>query len=256
MKILLIFPSHLNGNGNTIKYKQGFLPPLALAQLAALTPKQHEVIIVNDAIEDIRPYYNKYFDLVGITAMTMQAERAYQIADQFQRQGVKVVLGGVHPTLLPEEAKQYADAVIVGEAESVWEQVLDGAKVGFLDEFYSAPHPDLQQLIIPRWETCNLTNYFKPAGLKWPLMPLFTTRGCPFGCKFCSVTHIHGKSYRFKPIENILQEIKAIGAETYFFTDDNIMASPAYSRELFRALRGKGVYWFSQASTTMLKHPP
>ncbi len=255
MKILLVYPSHLNENGNTIKYKQGFLPPLALAQLAALTPKQHEVIIVNDAIEDIRTYYNKYFDLVGITAMTVQADRAYQIAHQFQRQGAKVVLGGAHSTFLTEEAKQYADAVIVGEAESVWEQVLDDAEVGFLEEFYHAPRPDLQQLIIPRWETCNLTNYFTLTGSKWPLMPLFTTRGCPFACKFCSVTHIHGRSYRFKPIENILQEINSIGAETYFFADDNIMASEAYSRELFHALQGKAAYWFSQASTTMLKHP-
>jgi len=189
--------------------------------------------------------------------MSLQAERVYQIADQFREWNldIKIVLGGIHPTFLPEEAKQHADAVIVGEAESVWERVLNDAEVGWMDEFYYGDPSDLQELIIPRWECCDLSNYRRQPGSKWPLMPVFTTRGCPFGCKFCSVTHLHGKSYRHKPIGNILQEIEEIGAETYFFVDDNIMANPAYSRELFQALQGKGIHWFSQASTTMLKHP-
>ena len=255
MRILLVYPSQLDENGSVIKYTKAYLPPLALAQLAALIPERHEVLLVNDAVEDMKPYYQLSLDLVCITAMTMQAERAYNIADQFRRRGAKVVMGGIHPTVLPDEAQHHTDAVVTGEAELVFEQVLDDAERGSLKEFYHGPPCDLQQLLKPRWEIFNLSKYIKQPGSWWPMMPLFTTRGCPLGCKFCTVTHIYGKSYRFKPVENVLREIEAVNADKFFIVDDNIMASPAFSRELFQALKGKDIHWISQASTTMLRHP-
>ena len=254
MNILLVNPTQLDERGIPIKYKEAFFPPLSLAIFSSLTPKHHTVTVIDDSVEEID--FSIPYDLVGITAMTPQSERAYQIAEIFLTQGVKVVIGGMHATVLPEEVKQYADAVVIGEVEPLWEQILDDCEMGLLDEFYQAPtFPDLQNLVIPQWENINLSLYTKHPGARLPRMPIFTTRGCPYGCKFCSVTHHYGKSYRFKPIAHVLQEIEATGAEDYFFVDDNIACDPDYSRELFQALIPKKVRWMSQASTTILKSP-
>ncbi len=120
-----MYPSSLKRDDIVIRYDKGFLPPLQPAILSALTPKQHNVKIINDALDDIRPHINdSEIDLVGITAMTSQAERAYQIADDFMERGVLVVMGGIHPTVFPEEAKQHSDSVVIGEAESIWGTVI------------------------------------------------------------------------------------------------------------------------------------
>jgi radical SAM superfamily enzyme YgiQ (UPF0313 family) len=191
-----------------------------------------------------------------MTVMTSQAERAYQIADRFRESGTKVVIGGIHASILPHEAKQHADSVIVGEVENLWEEILTDIECNRQEEFYQASSfPDLKKLVIPKWDNINLHIYPKPIGYKLPRMPIFTTRGCPFGCKFCSVTRYFGKTYRVKPIPHVIKEIESVNAESFFFVDDNIVCSPDYSRELFKALAGKGIRWFSQISTTVLKHP-
>src|SRR3990172_2110494 len=118
MNILLVYPTRLNKNGTPIKYWKAFIPPLQLAVLNALTPDKHNVTVINDIVEDI-PFSNS-FDLVGITAMTTQSERAYQIADRFRELMVKVVIGGVHATFMYDEAKRHADSVVIGEAEDIW----------------------------------------------------------------------------------------------------------------------------------------
>jgi radical SAM superfamily enzyme YgiQ (UPF0313 family) len=254
MNILFIYPSKLDRNGRPVKYKKAFLPPLSLAILNSLTPAEHKVKVINDIVEDVD--FSDSYDLVGITAMTSQAERAYQIADHFRESGTKVVIGGIHASILPEEAKQHADSVVIGEAENIWEQVLADAAGGRLKEFYQdSIFPDLKKLVIPKWDNINLGLYPRPIGYKLPKMPIFTTRGCPFGCKFCSVTKYYGKSYRVKPISHVIKEIESVNAESFFFVDDNIVCNPDYSRELFKALARKNIRWFSQISTTVLKHP-
>ena len=254
MKILLVYPTRLNEQGQPVKYRKAFLPPLALAILDSLTPKQHTVRIVNDVVEDID--FSGGYDLVGITALTSQSKRAYQIADVFRQRGVKVVLGGMHPSILPEEASLHADAVVIGEAENLWEQVLDDCERNALKKTYQdAELPDLQRLVIPRWDHINLKVYPKPLGEKTTGMVSFTTRGCPFNCKFCSLSKFSGNRYRIRPIAHLLQEIDAIGAQYYFFADDNLACQPDYARELFQALAKKRIRWVSQVSTTILKHP-
>lgn len=254
MKILLISPSRLDGEGRPIKYRKAFLPPLSLAILGSLTPRAHAVRVINELVEDV-DFLGDY-DLVGITAMSCQAERAYQLADAFRQRGVPVVLGGVHSTIMPEEAKMHADAVVVGEAEQLWPELVRDVEQKSLREVYKADEfPDLAGVPTPRWDTMNLGIYPHRLGSRLPVMPLFTTRGCPYGCKFCSVTKLYGKSYRRRPIEDVLREIDCTGARELFFVDDNIACDPAYSRELFRALCGKGVTWISQISTTVLKNP-
>ena len=238
MRILLAAPSQLDSQGLPQKYRRAFLPPLSLAVLNSLTPRIHEVRIVNDVVEEID--FSQDYDLVGITCMTSQAGRAYQIADRFRSTGTRVVLGGVHPTILPEEGKEHADAVVVGEAERIWPEVLVDAENRRLKEFYRENgHPDLSGPLIPRWDEMNLHVYPRRMGAKLPFMPLLTTRGCPFGCKFCSVTSLYGSSYRTKSISSVLSEIDAIHAQEFLFVDDNIACDPAYSRELFRALAPK-----------------
>lgn len=215
MKILLVYPSKHDKNGKTIKYKKAFLPPLSLAILNSLTPTQHDVEIVNDITEEID--FSRPYDVVGITSMTTQVARAYEIADMFRKRRTKVVLGGMHPTVLPEEAKQHADSVVIGEADNLWGKLLEDVENSCLKDFYKdETPPDLQKLIIPKWDKMNMSIYPSQFGKKFPLMPIFTTRGCPYGCEFCSVTKYFGKKYRMKPVSHVLQEIDSIEASDFF----------------------------------------
>ncbi len=250
MNILMIFPTKLDINKKPIKYKRAFLPPLSLAILDSLTPDRHKVTVVNEFVEEIT--FSSDYDLVAITALTLQINRAYQIAQKFREMGVKVVIGGMHSSVLPQEVMQHSDAVVVGEAENIWSQVLEDVEAGRLKKLYQDTiPPDLQTLVIPKWDNMKMKTY----GKKLRTMPLFTTRGCPYGCKFCSVTKYFGKSFRFKPISHVLKEIDATPANNFFFVDDNIVVNPDYCKELFKALRSYDIQWTSQASTRILNNP-
>jgi radical SAM superfamily enzyme YgiQ (UPF0313 family) len=255
MKILLIYPTTLDQQGTPVKYKKAYLPPLSLAIIDSLTPKKHFVKVINDAVEQVD--LTADFDLIGITALTAQAPRAYQIADAFRSRGKKVILGGVHPSLMVNEASQHADSVAIGEIENLWEEILVDFEKNQLKNIYkSEAFPDLQKLVIPKWDNINLNIYRRSTGpKKMPRMPIYTTRGCVFNCKYCSVSKFFGRSYRFKPIENVLKEIDATGADSYVFVDDNIICNADFSEELFKALSYKNIRWWSQASTTILQKP-
>lgn len=255
MKILLITPSQLGDDGKPLRYRQANVPPLSLAVIAALTPERYAVRIVNDMVEAID--YDGDYALVGITAMTSQAPRAYQIADRFRARGVKVLIGGIHASTVPDEAARHADAVVTGEVETLWEQVIADLENGRLAERYAPDgYPPLDRLIIPRWDGFNFDIYRKSVGAKrMPRLPINTTRGCLYACKYCTVTKFYGHRYRHKPIANVLAELDAAGADSYFFTDDNITCDPDYSKELFAAIKGRNIRWLSQASVQMLEHP-
>ena len=254
MKIALIYPSR------DYRYTNAFLPPLVLAQLAALTPDKHEVVQINDSLEVID--YDAGWDLAAITCMTVQADRAYEISAQFRMRGIKVVMGGIHPTQFPEEAQHHADALVLNEAEDIWRQVLDDAQYFGLRERYDGVPWSMQTEVIPDWGGHDLSKYMRLPWLDKPLMPIMATRGCPFGCEYCVVTSIHGKTYRTRPVEHIIKEIDSTDAMFYFFVDDNLMFSPRYGEELMDALiayrnskTGKDITWFCQASMTVLKKP-
>lgn len=254
MKILYVYPTRLSLDQKPIKYKKAFLPPLSLAILDGLTPSYHEVHIINDIVEEIN--FSPRYDLVAITAMTTQIGRAYQIADKFRQIGVKVIIGGIHATVLPSEAKEHADSVAIGEVDNIWEEILrDFDNNSFKDFYQDDSRPDLQKLILPKWDNINLNIYPKPVGHKLPKMPIFTTRGCVFNCKFCSVSKYFGKTFRFKPIENVIKEIENTPTNNFLFVDDNITCNIDYSRELFKELSHKEISWFSQISTTVLRTP-
>lgn len=255
MNILLVYPSHLDENGLPVKYKKAlFIPPLSLAILDGLTPSRHSVTIINDIAEYID--FSVRYDLVGISATTPQSERSYQIAEAFRSRGVKVVLGGMHPSVLPREAKDHADAVVIGEAEPLWQEILDDFEQDtFKDYYQTTTFPESLNPVVPRWDHMNMGIYPKPPGWSFPLLPLYTTRGCPMGCSYCTVSRFFGKHYRMKPISHVMDEIDAMGARYRFFVDDNITLNSDYAGELFAALSKKPIYWGSQISPTVLKNP-
>jgi len=254
MNLLFIQPSQLDEQGRVVKYRKGYMPSLALAILIGLTPNKHRITVVDDLVEEIP--FDGDFDLVCITVMTVQAPRAYQIADRFRASGAQVVLGGVHPTFMPEEATQHADAVVVGEAESVWVKLLEEFESGQLEDRYAPEgHPSLDRLVIPGWQHFNMDVYRNSAGSRMPRIPVYTTRGCLYGCSFCSVSKAYGRTHRHKPVVNVLKEIDASRADSYFFVDDNIACNFDYAEELFKALSGRDVRWLSQASMQLFKRP-
>ncbi|MCL4467123.1 MAG: B12-binding domain-containing radical SAM protein [Chloroflexi bacterium] len=242
MKLLLIAPSwidpELNRNSGF-----SFLPPLSLGILAALTPPDWEVRILDQNFE--RVDYDYPADLVGITLLTGLAPRAYAMADRFRAQGRKVVLGGIHATALPEEAAQHADSVVVGEAENLWPQVVSDLLAGSLRPVYRADaRPDLAHWVRPRREL------FPSRGF-WLTTATQTTRGCPFRCNFCSVTQFFGHTYRFRPVPDVVDEVAGMGSRLVGFLDDNIVGNTRRAKELFRALIPLRIRWMSQGSLTM-----
>ena len=212
--------------------------------------------MVNDLVEQIN--LADRYDLVAITAMTAQAPRAYQIADAFRQRNVPVVMGGIHVTALPEEAKQHADSVVIGEAENLWPELVADCENKSLKPHYCAPTPpDMSNLVIPRWDHMNMGIYWKALGFVLPAISIFVTRGCPNDCAFCTVTKFFGRTYRTKPIANVLRELDAGDSKVFNFMDDNIGFNPDYSRELFHALaaRRKKITWGGSISTQVLRTP-
>jgi radical SAM superfamily enzyme YgiQ (UPF0313 family) len=223
----------------------------ALQLLAALTPPEHDVSIHQEHLGDPIDFEDQQFDLIGITAMTIQAKRAYAIADGYRKQGKLTVLGGIHPSVCPQEALQHADAVVVGEAEPVWSQVLADALAGQLRGIYRGTDlADLGQVPAYRRD-CQGKNRSV-----FSLVPVQAARGCPYDCSFCSATLFTGRKYRFRPVENVVAEIKALESGFVFFVDDNIFSNEAYCRALFTELRKLDIVWIGQASMQLTAKNP
>ena len=218
---------------------------LSLTSVAALFPQDVDIRIINDSLEEID--FDEKVDLVGISVMTSTAPRAYEIADRFRERGIPVVLGGMHPSALPEEASLHADAVVIGEAEGVMQEFFDDFKKGKLKKFYSSNEmPSLSNLPLPRKDLLLGNKYYREMDV------IQTTRGCPHSCDFCTVSTFHGRTYRTRPIKDVIEEIKLTRHWTMrFFVDDNIAGNPAYAKKLFRALIPLNIKWFGQASIIM-----
>lgn len=255
MKIRLIQPAQLDDSGTPKKYRQIFLPSGTLANVAALTPPDVDVLVTDEYVDPVD--FDENVDLVGITALTCQAPRAYQIADEFRKRGRTVVMGGIHATALPEEALEHVNSVVAGEAEDIWEQVVRDFQAGKMlaPVYKSEQPPDLSKAVIPRFELTNWEKCIRSLSAKTPAIPIFTSRGCPFGCSYCSVTRFFGGKHRTKPVEHVLREIEASRSKDFFFVDDNIMSNPEYAERLFREIAPLKIRWFSQFSTLVLNTP-
>jgi len=199
MKILLVSPERERKKEEAFLFKLSFLN---LPYIAAVTPPGVEVSIVDEAFDKIN-FENKV-DLVGITAQTPAAPRAYQIAEEYKKRGIPVVMGGVHASMLPQEALQHVDAVVVGEAEAVWPDLVEDFKRGQLKRIYTgSDFFNPSGFPLPRRELLNEKLYF-------PLKLLETTRGCPHHCDFCGVSKFFGFRYRNRPVSDIERELKTL----------------------------------------------
>jgi radical SAM superfamily enzyme YgiQ (UPF0313 family) len=202
MKILLISPERKRKKEEAFLFRLSFLN---LPYVAAVTPPDVEVKIVDEAFQKVD--FDEKVDLVGITAQTPVVPRAYEIAEEFKKRGVPVVMGGVHASMLPEEALQHVDAVLVGEAEEVWPDLIEDLRKGQLKRIYQGNgFVDSSKLPLPRRELLNKKFYF-------PLKLLETTRGCPHRCDFCGVSKFFGFRYRNRPISEIERELETLFKE-------------------------------------------
>ena len=240
MKILLISPT-IDAEKRTNKGLM--MPQLALYILAGLTPSEHEVDIIEEEAGHVD--LEQECNLVGISCMTANAPRAYELCHEFRKRGKTVVLGGVHPSILPDEALQYADCVVVGEAEGVWEILIQDFLNNNLKRKYHDPLPDLKKYVPKDFSKIIKRRLFN-------LFPIMTTRGCPYDCDFCCVSNLFGKKIRHIPIENIVRDIQESGAKNFMFLDDNIIGNSEYAKALFKAIKPLKIKWVGQASLSLL----
>ena len=251
MKILLISPSSGNwrhvGKSKVFNGKTFSFSLLSLLSVAAETPPDVDVQIIDEQVDDIP--WNLNPDLVGVTCMTALAPRAYEIGDKFRSMGIPVVMGGMHPTFLPEEALEHSDAVVVGEVEGVWIKVLEDVKNEKLKGIYkSEKTSDLSGLNIPPRKLLNGKNYSTVQAAQ-------ATRGCPHKCSFCSVSAFNDGIQRKRPVDEVVKEIAGLSDKFFIFVDDNLTADREYAGELFNALRPLNKYWVTQSTLSISEEP-
>ncbi len=251
MNILLIAPAsgdwhHIGRsrvfNGRTFRFSL-----LSLLTVAAETPAGVEVEIVDEQIDEVP--MDADVDLVGITCMTAAAPRAYELAARFRQRGVPVVLGGMHPTLCPDEAIRHADAVVVGEAEGIWPRVVNDAREGNLNGIYQANTPPDLSALKP------LPRHLMRGGKYSTQYAVQATRGCPNRCSFCSVSAFHKHKQVRRPVEQVIEEVKQIPTRAFMFVDDNLTADREYARKLFEGLKPLGKYWITQSTLGITDEP-
>ncbi|MCX7995774.1 MAG: B12-binding domain-containing radical SAM protein [candidate division WOR-3 bacterium] len=218
--------------------------PLGLGIIASLTPDNWEIILID---ENFEPFYYREADLVGITAFTATAPRAYEIAGVYRKKKIPVVMGGFHITMCPDVALQFADCLVLGEAENIWQELIKDFENSNLKKIYKGTPADLNKLPLP------MRTIFSD---KYVFGSIETSRGCPMDCKFCSVSAFYGKNQRFRPVEDVLNELMNIPQKKIFFVDDNIAGYTKASRErlkdLCRGIIEKGIKkdWWCQTTIT------
>lgn len=214
-------------------------PQLTMPLLAAYTPAHWRVTHTDEIVQ--RVCFDKPFSLVAITANTAAAPHAYWLAAMYRERGIPVVIGGPHATLMPEEVALHADAVVVGEGELVWPGILRDCEQGHLTRFYRSDRlPDLKGMPAPRWDMIKGRVYGKGVTI--------ATRGCPFACDYCSIPQMYQRRMRYRPIDEVREEIRRMPGRALVFWDDNLGANRNYAKELFKAITPLGRWWTSQST--------
>jgi radical SAM superfamily enzyme YgiQ (UPF0313 family) len=213
-----------------------FIPPLNLLTIASYFPPDTEIDFKNEDLSTID--LSKEYDFVALTSMTLQAPRAYEIARTFRHRKIPIAIGGIHPTVVPEEASRYADYVFLGEAEKTLPKFLDEFKAGSPKSLYQMPqdeHFDLRNALIPRYDLLKNDQINKGQDY-FNMIPVQATRGCPHDCSFCIVSKMHGKRIRKKEVSQILKEIRTIqrlfGNRLIVFVDDNLFIDKQFAKSL------------------------
>jgi radical SAM superfamily enzyme YgiQ (UPF0313 family) len=238
VRLTLIHPA-VGRRDSTSYIRTWQMEPLAPALLASLTPADVDIKFYDDRCEPIP--YDEPTDLVAMSVETYTARRAYQIASHYRRRGVPVVMGGFHATLVPDEVACYAEATVVGEAEGVWQQLLDDFRCKRLQPLYKTKERPSLAGLAPRRDIFRGKPYLS-IGL------IEAGRGCHFRCDFCAVQTFFNQTQTRRPIDDILREICRMQKPLYFFVDDNITSNMKQAKEFFRALIPLKIRWVSQAS--------
>ena len=230
MKILLVMPHPDARRGFFARFTY---PSLTLKQLAAIIPAEHEIRIIDERFEQVD--VSDEYDAVGISCLTYNAPRGYELADAFRKQGVTVFFGGYHATLLPDEVKQHADCVVIGESELTLPKMLRDMEKNTLKPMYK-PDRLVQAEEIPaaRHDIGSYNMFYEP---------IQASRGCPTGCDFCAMNVVEGKIFRGRPVEHMVDEVGSIKTKTIFFADASLTINPSYSKSLFRGLKEFNKYF-------------
>lgn len=242
MKLTIIQPTYYtgetNGSGQSLyKTRRRTLVGLTLPYLAALTPKDWDVTLVDEQVEDVD--FDAPVDLVAITTWTINSFRAYDISRTFRERGIPVIMGGPHTFFHADEAIEHCDAVGIGEGEEVWSVMLQDAANNRLQKIYHAPKQhDLTGLPIPRYDLMK----FGGNGMN-RTYSVQSSRGCPFKCEFCSERFYIGDRYRYRPAQDIVDEIKEIKAKNIFFADSMFAGKKEHSMQLMEALVPLNIRW-------------
>ncbi len=245
MRLLLVFPKSESGYWGKVRHGKAGIVSLGLPTVAALTSAGWDVTIHDVRVTPVD--YDAKVDLVGVTGYTAEIPSAYAIADEFRKRGVPVVLGGVHVSAMPDEALQHADAIMIGEAEEMWKQLLMDFESGSMKTIY---HSDklctMKEMKIPQRGLLN-------KGMYTTFYTIQATRGCPYDCDYCAVTGVFGRKFRTRPVAEVLDEIRAFDSRDFLFADDNICGQPEYAKELFTALIPMKKKWGGQTSITFAR---
>jgi radical SAM superfamily enzyme YgiQ (UPF0313 family) len=240
-KLLLINPVNQRRKGLRMRNLSTY-PPLNLAIIAGLTPENWDIKILDENFDTFR---FEEADLVGFTSFTSTCARAYELSSVFRKRNIKTVMGGIHASMLPDEALNYMDSVVVGEAESIWHKVIEDFENNSLQKIYKGELVELGGKPMPRHDLLSKEYSFSA---------IQTTRGCPMQCDFCSVSTFNGCQYRFRPIHEVLDELEHMPTKLVFFCDDNIIGygkiGQEHAIELFKGIveRGIKMEWAGQVS--------
>ena len=251
-RLLIIQPSYYRSKADRTVFKVRRRPvvPLTLPYLAALTPPHWDIKLVDEQLEPID--FDDRADLVAITTWTLNSYRAYDIADEFRRRGVRVILGGPHTFFHAEEAGEHGDAVGIGEGEAIWARMLSDAVHGRLKKVYRAELlSSLAGLPAPRYDLLNM-RYYRP----FTTFAVSSSRGCPFRCEFCSERMLLGDAYRCRPVGEVIEEIKHCGAKSVLFGDSNFGGKRSHAMELMEALIPLKVRWSALWSSYLCNDAP
>jgi radical SAM superfamily enzyme YgiQ (UPF0313 family) len=245
-RILFIMPS-VGRKPNQPYVRSWKMEPLPIAALSALTPPERfEKHFADDRIEAIP--YDVEVDAVAITTETYTARRAYQIAARFRARSIPVILGGFHATLVPDEAQQHADSILIGEAEGVWNEMLDDLAAGRLKPRYQHSGASGFSGVFPDRDIYRGKKYIDLAMLE-------TSRGCRYNCEFCSISAFFKRQWNRRPVEDVVAEIRQAKKKNWFFVDDTIGADLPRLEQLLEALVPLRIRWVGQISIESTNHP-
>jgi radical SAM superfamily enzyme YgiQ (UPF0313 family) len=264
MRLHLISPTHRLPDGALHKTTRYWTSGTTLPYLKAITPAPHQVDFTDELMSDLDvPRIEREADVVGITAMGPQIARGYELADHFRARGKKVVMGGTWVTLTAEDSLRHADAVVAGEAEYIWPEVLSDLEAGRSRGIYRADRwHDLKDLPDFDWWTLPLLkpDAFRSSWLyrKYFFWPILFSRGCPHPCEYCAVQTYYDRTFRTRPVDDVIRDVRSLarlGANRLLLMDDNPVANPEKAKELFRRLIPEKVKWVSQSTINVARDP-